>query len=116
MHTFEPSTFGFDSCVSEFQSQDVARLISDVLRFLFQGCGKTVSFKGSMEGTYNSMLSDLTPNNFIFLFGQAASGKSDLLNVMHKESLLSRFLEGFKEQVRFLRVSMFYMDQEHVIL
>jgi len=35
---------------------------------------------------------------------------------MQKDSLLSRFIEGFKEQVRFLRVSMFYLEQEHVII
>jgi hypothetical protein len=67
-----------------------------------------MSFKASLEGTTQS--DDLIPNNFVILFGQHGSRKSEILNILDKESLISKFIDGLKDQVRFIRVSMFYLD------
>lgn len=38
-----------------------------------------------------------------------------MLNILDRDSLLSKYLDGQKAQIRFLRVSLFFVDQEHVL-
>lgn len=58
---------------------------------------------------------DQVPNDFVFLFGQHSSNKSDVFNSLKPESLINRFIDTMQEQIKFLRVSLFFQEQEYVI-
>jgi hypothetical protein len=39
-----------------------------------------------------------------------------MLNVLNKDSLLSLFIEQIKDRIRFIRVSLFYVDIEYILV
>lgn len=49
------------------------------------------------------------------MFGSQTTGKSRELNLMHNNSLIQLFLKEFSERLQFLRVSMFFQDQEFIL-
>lgn len=73
-----------------------------------------MSFKNSIQNNTQDT-ADALPNDFVFLFGQFNSDKSDVFNILKPESLINRFIDTANENIRFLRVSLFYQDLEYLI-
>ena len=53
------------------------------------------------------------PKNVIFIFGQTDALKTQLLNVMQSNSMINQCLKI--RDIRFLRVSMYHLGQEHLL-
>ena len=52
---------------------------------------------------------------FCFLFGSSLTGKSDELNLMNNNSIIQQFMKELKVPLNYLKVSMFFQDQEFVL-
>ena len=108
------NVFGFDSCLNECYGHRQINLNNQVVRFLaHDALNRHQSFKASTQGSLDSV--DSMPNDFVFLFGQHSANKSDVFNSLKPESLINRFIDTMQEHVRFLRVSLFFQEQEYVI-
>ena len=53
---------------------------------------------------------------WLSVFGQHSANKSDVFNSLKPESLINRFIDTLQEHIKFLRVSLFYQEQEYVII
>ena len=54
-------------------------------------------------------------NHVCFLFGSASTSKSRDMNLMHADSLIQQFIREFPDRFDYLKVSMFFQDQEFVL-
>lgn len=91
-------------------------LNNEVVRFLSNGTTlRLMSFKNSIQNNTSQDAAEAFPNDFVFLFGQHSSDKSEVFNILKPESLINRFIDTTNENIRFLRVSLFYQDHEYLI-
>jgi hypothetical protein len=58
---------------------------------------------------------DYQPNHLVFLFGQNSANKSQLFNILGIDSFLSKFIRGMNKAIKYLKVSMFYIDKEFTL-
>ena len=59
--------------------------------------------------------SNESQKHFCFIFGSALTNKSESLNLLQKSSLLQDFLKEIDVPIQFLKVTMFFQDQEFVL-
>ena len=89
-------------------NNEVVKFLSDSISY------RLMSFKDSIHGAMGHTSGDLSEqeflqaNDFVFIFGQHGSNKSDILNIFKPESLINRFIDTISENIRYLKVSMFY--------
>ena len=91
--------FEFDNCIAETKGHSFSLGIEQNARWITQHYG---------EGHLNE-----SAKNIVLLFGQTDAAKSQLLNVVSDDSLISNCV--MRKNVQFLRVSMYHLDQEYLL-
>ena len=88
--------FEFDNCVGETKGHSLSMGLDEHVKWITQPQSAQTKAK-----------------NVIFLFGQTDALKHQLLNVMQPNSLINQCLKT--REIRFLRVSMYHLNQEHLL-
>ena len=92
--------FEFDNCVGETKGHSLSMGLDHNVRWITQANRPTAGKASPAK-------------NVVFLFGQTDAMKHQLLNVMQSNSLINQCLKT--KEVRFLRVSMYHLNQEYLL-
>ncbi|CDW84745.1 UNKNOWN [Stylonychia lemnae] len=106
-------TFLYDTCINEDQGHNIRGLTKQINNF-FHNEQKTQNLNQQINNYSN--LDNEKANDLFFLFGQNSSFKSDLFNPIDPDSLISKCVSELKDPIKFLRVSMFYLDLEYTLI